>query len=56
MKCQGVPGPELSKDYDQRNTLAGLSSVFGWFGGAVLSHYVMSAYLLEGSFSDAGRL
>ena len=46
-------GPELSKDYDQRNTLAGLSSAFGWFGGAVLSHYVMSAYLLEGSFSDA---
>ena len=46
-------GPELSKDYDQRNTLTGLSSAFGWFGGAVLSHYVMSAYLLEGSFSDA---
>ena len=46
-------GPELSKDYDQRNTLTGLSSAFGWFGGAILSHYVMSAYLLEGSFSDA---
>ena len=50
---RGALGPELSKDYDQRNTLAGLSSAFGWFGGAVLSHYVMSAYLLEGSFSDA---
>ena len=46
-------GPEFTKDYDQRNTLAGLSSAFGWFGGAVLSHYVMSAYLLEGSFSNA---
>ena len=37
--------PELSKDYDQRNRLAGYSSAFGWFGGAVISHYVMSAYL-----------
>ena len=45
--------PELSKDYDQRNKLAGYSSAFGWFGGAVISHYVMSAYLLGDSFSDA---
>lgn len=45
--------PELSKDYDQRNALAGYSSAFGWFGGAVISHYVMSAYLLGDSFSDA---
>ena len=45
--------PELSKDYDQRNRLAGYSSAFGWFGGAVISHYVMSAYLLGDTFSDA---
>ena len=29
--------PELSKDYDQRNTLAALSMMFGWAGGAGIS-------------------
>ena len=30
-------GPELSKDYDQRTLLVGISVAFGWFGGAGLS-------------------
>tara|TARA_Y100001970_G_scaffold280668_1_gene390013 strand:+ start:6289 stop:7722 length:1434 start_codon:yes stop_codon:yes gene_type:complete len=31
---RGALAPELSKDYDQRNTLAALGMMFGWIGGA----------------------
>jgi Na+/melibiose symporter-like transporter len=30
-------GPELTKDYDQRTMLVGISTAFGWLGGAGLS-------------------
>ena len=30
-------GPELTKDYDQRTLLVGISTAFGWLGGAGLS-------------------
>ncbi|XOV85978.1 MAG: MFS transporter [Pseudomonadota bacterium] len=45
-------GAELSKDYAQRNTLNGLSSFFGWIGGAGIA-YVTNAYFLGGSYDNA---
>ena len=47
---RGALAPELSKDYDQRNTLASLSMMFGWFGGAWNRLY--STILLLDSFVD----
>ncbi len=44
--------PELSKDYDQRSKFTGLSSAFGWFGGAGISA-VMAYYFLGDSYSNA---
>ena len=50
---RGALAPELSKDYDQRNTLAALAMMFGWFGGAgidfIAKRYWLSSFLdLEG--------
>ncbi len=45
-------GAELSKDYAQRNTLNGLSSFFGWIGGAGIA-YATNAVFLGGSYDNA---
>jgi GPH family glycoside/pentoside/hexuronide:cation symporter len=47
---RGALAPELSKDYDQRNTLASLSMMFGWFGGAGID-FIARYYWLD-SFVD----
>ncbi|MEE2674776.1 MAG: MFS transporter [Myxococcota bacterium] len=44
-------GAELSKDYEQRNQLHGLSSFFGWIGGAGIA-YVTSAVFLGDSYDN----
>ena len=44
-------GAELSKDYNQRNTLHGLNSFFGWIGGAGI-YYVTLAYFLGESYDN----
>ena len=46
----GALAPELSKDYDQRNTLAALSMMFGWAGGAGID-FIARYYWLD-SFVD----
>lgn len=45
-------GAEISKDYTQRTQLHGLSSFFGWMGGAGIA-YATSAYFLGDSYSNA---
>ena len=47
---RGALAPELSKDYDQRNTLAALSMMFGWIGGAGID-FIARYYWLD-SFVD----
>ena len=47
---RGALAPELSKDYDQRNTLAALSMMFGWAGGAGID-FIARYYWLD-SFVD----
>ena len=47
---RGALAPELSKDYDQRNTLAALSMMFGWVGGAGID-FIARYYWLD-SFVD----
>ena len=47
---RGALAPELSKDYDQRNTLASLAMMFGWFGGAGID-FIARYYWLD-SFVD----
>lgn len=44
-------GAELSKDYGQRNQLHGLSSFFGWIGGAGIA-YATSAIFLGESYDN----
>ena len=44
-------GAELSKDYVQRNQLHGLSSFFGWIGGAGFA-YLTSAVFLGDSYDN----
>ncbi|NRA03131.1 MAG: MFS transporter [Myxococcales bacterium] len=44
-------GAELSKEYTQRNQLHGLSSFFGWIGGAGIA-YVTSAVFLGESYDN----
>ncbi len=44
-------GAEISKDYGQRTQLHGLSSFFGWLGGAGIA-YATSAYFLGDSYSN----
>jgi len=45
-------GAELSKDYAQRNRLHGLSSFFGWIGGAGI-YWATSAVFLGDSYDNA---
>ena len=40
-------GPELSKDYDQRTLLVGISTAFGWFGGAGLTAVALGTLFPE---------
>lgn len=40
-------GPELAKDYEQRTLLVGISTAFGWFGGAGLSAIALGALFPE---------
>ena len=47
---RGALAPELSKDYDQRNTFAALSMMFGWVGGAGID-FIARYYWLD-SFVD----
>ena len=44
-------GPELTKDYSQRNTLAGISTLFAWIGGAFIT-FVTNAVFLDESFDN----
>ena len=44
-------GAEISKDYNQRNTLHGVNSFFGWIGGAGI-YYVTLAYFLGESYDN----
>ena len=44
-------GAEIAKDYNQRNTLHGLNSFFGWIGGAGI-YYVTLAYFLGESYDN----
>ena len=43
-------GAEISKDYNQRTQLHGISSFFGWIGGAGI--YVLTLSLLGDSYSN----
>ena len=43
---RGALAPELSKDYDQRNTFAALSMMFGWIGGAGID-FIARYYWLD---------
>lgn len=45
--------PELSKDYDQRNLLAGWGMAFGWFGGAGIA-FIAQQFFLESYLDKAG--
>jgi GPH family glycoside/pentoside/hexuronide:cation symporter len=47
---RGALGPELTKDYDQRNLLSGWNMAFGWFAGAGIA-FVANRWFLE-SFVD----
>ena len=40
-------GPELTKNYDQRTLLVGISTAFGWFGGAGLSALALAMLFPE---------
>jgi glycoside/pentoside/hexuronide:cation symporter, GPH family len=44
-------GAELTKDYNQRNTLTAVSTFFGWFGGAVM-WYITTAVFLGDSYDN----
>ena len=47
---RGALGPELSKDYDQRNNLAALAMMFGWIGGSGIDF--LAKYFWLDSFVD----
>ncbi len=44
-------GAEISKDYGQRTQLHGISSFFGWIGGAGI-YFVTLEYFLDGSYDN----
>lgn len=51
---RGALVPELSKDYDQRSLISGLSMAFGWIGGAGISAIHMGYFLDDSFFSASG--
>ena len=44
---RGALAPELTKDYDQRNQISGLSMGFGWIGGAGLATIAYAFFFIE---------
>jgi len=44
---RGALAPELTKDYDQRNLISGLSMGFGWIGGAGLATIAYTFFFIE---------
>lgn len=50
---RGALAPELSKDYDQRNQLAGVAMAFGWLGGAGIA-FVAQQFFLDSFVDKAG--
>ena len=47
-------GPELTKDYDQRNKIAGIGMALGWVGGAGISFIHMEYFLVDNFTNAAG--
>lgn len=47
-------GAEISKDYNQRNQLHGINSVFGWIGGAGVAYLTSAVFLGESYDNLAG--
>lgn len=51
---RGALAPELTKDYDQRNKIAGIGMALGWFGGAGISFIHMEFFLVDSWSNGAG--
>ena len=51
---RGALGPELTKDYDQRNIIAGIGMALGWIGGAGISFIHMEYFLVDSFSNGAG--
>ena len=41
---RGALAPELTKDYDQRNKIAGIGMALGWVGGAGISLFIWNIF------------
>jgi glycoside/pentoside/hexuronide:cation symporter, GPH family len=50
---RGALAPELTKDYDQRNTISAWGMCLGWVGGAGIS-FIHQYYFLQDSYLFAG--
>lgn len=50
---RGALGPELTKDYDQRNLLAGWNMAFGWISGAGIA-FIANQFFLDSFLDLAG--
>ena len=44
---RGALQPELTKDYDQRNQISGISMAFGWIGGAGMASIAYYFFFVE---------
>ena len=44
---RGALQPELTKDYDQRNLISGISMAFGWIGGAGMASIAYAFFFVE---------
>jgi Na+/melibiose symporter-like transporter len=44
---RGALQPELTKDYDQRNQISGISMAFGWIGGAGMASIAYAFFFVE---------
>ena len=51
---RGALAPELTKDYDQRNIIAGIGMALGWIGGAGISFIHMEYFLVDSFSNGAG--
>lgn len=51
---RGALAPELTKDYDQRNIIAGIGMALGWVGGAGISFIHMEYFLVDSFSNGAG--
>lgn len=52
---RGALGPELSKDYDQRTQVVGISTAFGWLGGAGMSFIALGILFPESEAYSGSR-